>query len=293
MYCRLNGGDRWLLPADFFGIFLSRQKGLLNFLFSPLFPLGGPHMLLRAFFSISFFFTSFFGFPAYGADLNEAPLIEPRPETLLQEMTEYLNSLEQFTFQTDATEDRILASGQKLQFARTVEVSIRRPNRFRADVKGDLENQQLFYDGRTITLLDTNHNFYGTIQAPATINAALDYALESFSLRAPLADLVGRDSFDLLTEHVTSSFYVGLHDADGVKCHHLAFRQDDIDWQVWIEDSKTPLLRKVIITQKRVTGAPQFTAVLSDWNVAPKLADRLFTFIVPENAKKIEFLPME
>jgi len=248
-------------------------------------------MLPRAFFGISVFCTGLLGFPAYGADVNEAPLIEPRPETLLREMTEYLNSLEQFTFHTDDTEDSMLPSGQKLQFARTVDVSIRRPNRFRADVKGDLKNQQLFYDGRTITLLDTNLNYYGTIQAPATINAALDYALESFALRAPLADLVRRDSFDLLTEHVTSSFYVGLHDVDGVKCHHLAFRQDDIDWQVWIEDTKTPLLRKVIITQKRVTGAPQFTALLSDWNVAPKLPDSLFTFLMPENAKKIEFLP--
>jgi hypothetical protein len=293
MYFRPNGGDHWLSPADFFGTFLSRQKGLLNFLFPPLFPLGGPHMLLRAFFGGSVFCIGLLGFPAYGADVNEAPLIEPRPETLLREMTEYLNSLEQFTFHTDATEDRMLASGQKLQFARTMKVSIRRPNRFRADVKGDLENQQLFYNGRTITLLDTHLNFYGTIQAPATINAALDYALKSFSLRAPLADLVRPDSFDLLIEHVTSSVYVGLHDVDGIKCHHLAFRQDDIDWQVWIEESTIPLPRKIIITQKHVTGAPQFTAVLSDWNVAPKLADSLFTFIVPENAKKIEFLPME
>ena len=62
---------------------------------------------------------------------------------------------------------------------------------------------------------------------------------------------------------------------------------------ILIEDGARPLLRKMIITQKHVTGAPQFTVVLSDWNVAAKLSDGLFIFTVPKNAKKIEFLPME
>lgn len=246
-----------------------------------------------AFFNISVSCIVLFSFPAYGADLDNSSLNELRPETLLQNMTDFMNSLEQFTFHSNATEDQMLASGQKLQFARTMKIFIRRPNRFRADVTGDLENQQLFYDGQTITLLDTDHNFYGTIQVPDTIDVALDHALKSFSLRAPLADLIRPDSFDLLTEHVTSSSYIGLHHVDGFRCHHLAFRQDDIDWQVWIEDGARPLLRKMIITQKHVTGAPQFTVVLSDWNVAAKLSDGLFIFTVPKNAKKIEFLPME
>jgi hypothetical protein len=86
-------------------------------------------------------------------------------------------------------------------------------------------------------------------------------------------------------------FYVGLHSVHGVECHHLAFVGEDVDFQVWIENSKTPLPRKVIITSKLVAGAPQFTALLSDWNVSAQLPDSLFSFVEPEGAEKIGFLP--
>ncbi|MHC4165544.1 MAG: DUF2092 domain-containing protein, partial [Planctomycetota bacterium] len=38
---------------------------------------------------------------------------------------------------------------------------------------------------------------------------------------------------------------------------------------------------------------PQFTALLLDWNVDAKLTDSLFTFVAPEGAEKIEFLPKD
>lgn len=233
------------------------------------------------------------GAPAFGAARGEASSIEPRADKILRQMTEYLKNLEQFSFHAENTGDRILDSGQKLQFARAVEVSVRRPNRFRAVVKGDLDNQQLSYDGKTITLFEPDRNYYATIKAPPNIDAALDHALESFSLRAPFSDLIYSNLYDILTENVVSGFYVGLHSVHGIETHHLAFRQDDIDWQVWIESSETPLPRKIIITEKRVAGAPQFTAVFSDWNVSPQLRDSVFTFVAPDKAERIEFLPVE
>ncbi|MCK5139892.1 MAG: DUF2092 domain-containing protein, partial [Thermodesulfovibrionia bacterium] len=59
------------------------------------------------------------------------------------------------------------------------------------------------------------------------------------------------------------------------------------------ENSETPLPRKLIISEKWITGGPQFTALLSDWNLSAQLKDNLFTFVPPEKAKKIEFLPAE
>jgi hypothetical protein len=96
----------------------------------------------------------------------------------------------------------------------------------------------------------------------------------------------------VLTDGVTSGFYVGLHEVRGVKCHHLAFTRDDIDLQVWVEDSRSPLPRKLIITEKWVSGSPQFTALLSDWNLSPQLKKNLFTFMAPDKAQKIEFAPV-
>jgi hypothetical protein len=166
-----------------------------------------------------------------------------------------------------------------------VEVSVRRPDRFRAESVGDTENRLLVYDGRTITLMDRNKNFYATITAPPDIDAALEHAIQAYNLRAPLADLFYTKSYEYLTEDVISGFYMGLSKVQGDPCHHLAFREKDIDWQIWIENSPTPVPRKFLITDKKTQGL-QFTAVFSKWNTSPQFAEGLFTFVAPEKAER-------
>jgi hypothetical protein len=249
-------------------------------------------MLLRTLCSLSILCTALFSSPAFGEDTHDTLPLDLQAEKLLSQMNTFLNNLGQFTFSAENAEDQLLSSGQQLQFAHTVHVTVRRPNRFRADIHGDIYHQQLFFDGKTVTLLDKNHNYYGTLKAPPTIESALDFALESFGLRAPLADFIHRKNTVVdLPPSIKSGYYVGLHDVRGVPCHHLAFRQDDVDWQIWIENSDTPVPRKIIISQKHVTGAPQFSALLSDWTLAPQLPDREFIFEPPHGSKKIEFLP--
>ncbi len=250
-------------------------------------------MLYRRFCYVIILVVSIALFPTPNVNADDSSVIDAKADKVLRQMSEYLNSLEQFTFHAENTEDEILSTGQKLQRGRTVNLSVRRPDRFMADVKGDVRNQQLFYDGKTITLYGKNVNFYATIDAPATIDAALDHALESFGLRAPLADFISKGSYEYMKENVDSGFYVGLSNVHGVESHHLAFRQEDIDWQIWIENSKTPLPRKIVITNKWLTGAPQFTALMSDWNLSPMLKDSLFTFVPPDKAEKIKFLPVD
>jgi hypothetical protein len=46
---------------------------------------------------------------------------------------------------------------------------------------------------------------------------------------------------------------------DGVEREHLAFRNADTDWQIWIELGARPIPRKYVITNKAVAGAPQYT----------------------------------
>lgn len=219
-----------------------------------------------------------------------APDIEPKAREVLKQMCDYLKNLQQFSVQAEITEDVLLTSGQRIQYARSVEAWVRRPDRFRAESVGDTDNRLLVYDGKTITLLDRSKNFYTTIAAPPEIDAALEHAIQAFNLRAPLADLIYTKSYEYLTEGALSGFYVGLSKVQGLPCHHLAFRQKDIDWQIWIENSPTPVPRKFLITDKTAQEL-QFTAVFTKWNTSPHLEDSLFTFVVPEKAEKIDILP--
>jgi hypothetical protein len=226
------------------------------------------------------------------AEQKTALAIEPQADNVLRLMSDYMNSLQQFSFHIENTTDIVLLSGQKMQVGSAVEVSVRRPDRLKADVKGDIRSQQFYYDGKTITLFGRIVNYYATTDAPPTIEAAFDIVRERYGLVAPAGDLVYRNSYDVLTESVNSGQYIGLHNVNGVECHHLLFTQDEIDWQIWIENSNTPLPRKMIISEKWIAGGPQFTALLSDWNLSPQLKDSLFTFVPPDKATKIEFFPL-
>jgi hypothetical protein len=220
----------------------------------------------------------------------KAPDIEPKAGEVLRQMCDYLKNLQQFSVQAEITEDVLLTSGQRIQSGRNVEASVRRPDRLRAESVGDTDNRQLVYDGKTITLMDRTKNLYTTITAPPEIDAALEHSTQAFNLRAPLADLIYTKAYENLTAGVLSGFYVGLSKVQGVPCHHLAFKQKDIDWQIWVENSPTPVPRKFLITDKTAQGL-QFTAVFTKWNTSPQLEDGLFTFVAPEKAEKIDILP--
>ena len=96
----------------------------------------------------------------------KVPHIEPRAAQVLKYMTDYLQGLQQFSVQAEITEDVLLDSGLTIQDGRSVTASVRRPNRLRADAVGDLGDRQLFYDGKTITLMDLSNNVYSTIDVP-------------------------------------------------------------------------------------------------------------------------------
>ena len=47
-----------------------------------------------------------------------------------------------------------------------------------------------------------------------------------------------------------------------------------------------------MLTSKKVAGEPQFTVLIRNWDVAPKLTNKEFSFTPPKGAKKIEFLKL-
>ncbi|MDR4506649.1 MAG: DUF2092 domain-containing protein [Candidatus Brocadiaceae bacterium] len=224
---------------------------------------------------------------------EKSPSVEPVADTLLMQMSEYLKSAERFTVRSQATFEKVFSGNQKIQYGETVQASVRRPDRLHVDIQGDLINHRFRYDGKKISMLDTNMNIYAAADAPADIDSMLRFAAQHFGITAPLADLVITDPYANLIQNVTSGTYVGLHTVHGIPCHHLAFTQENLDWQIWIEDGRTQVPRKLVITYKLAEGAPQYTALLSDWNFSPHLPDSVFTFIAPEDAEETEFLPLE
>ncbi|MBN1346421.1 MAG: DUF2092 domain-containing protein [Phycisphaerae bacterium] len=230
---------------------------------------------------------------AFGEDaLERRPFIDPKADEALHRMSDLLAAAKQFSFEAHVMFDDVLDSGQKIQFSSLRKIKIRRPNKATSDVVGDADNEQIWYDGQTFSVLDRNRKLYSTIKVPDTIDKMMDFLFEKYHIAAPLADLIISDPYKSSVRNVRVGSYVGLHYVKGVKCHHLAFRQDNLDWQIWIEVGDKPLPRKLVITFRELTGQPQFVALIDQWDLDAKLPDEIFAFKAPEGAKQTELKPM-
>jgi hypothetical protein len=223
----------------------------------------------------------------------QEPASTPDPKQVLHQMCDYLKNQSQFSFKAETYNDRIYAEGRKLQYGMDMEAFFRRPDKFRVNGSGDRENKELIFDGKNLTLYDKNKNHYGVIEAPGDMDAALDKAHKEYGLRVGLAELGANRCCEHVNQDLTNALYVGPSKVRGVLCHHLAFDKKNVHFQLWVEAGDKPLLRKVVVTQKKLPYAPQWTAFISDWNFTPQLADNLFTFTPPDGAQKIKFIPVK
>lgn len=219
--------------------------------------------------------------------------VMPRAKRILSDMSKYLASAEEFTFSSDVVYDSLLWNGQKIQFGGGANVAVHRPNRLHVEYKGDERQTQIVFDGEKFTILNMLTNVYTATDGPSEIDEAIDHVIDEYGVSVPIADLVYSDPYNTLLESVKSGFFIGRHDVTGIPCDHLAFAQETIDWQIWIEAGPRPVPRKLLITYKDQPGSPQYVATFSDWNFQPRLSQHYFKFRPPAGAAEIEFLPPE
>ena len=221
-----------------------------------------------------------------------APFVAEQADRLLKQMSDYIGSADQFTFHADISFDHVLPSGQKLQFSAAEDVALQRPGRLYVEWQGDLGDRQFWYDGKSITLSDPATPFYATEAAPPDIDNMLDGLVPRIDFAPPLADFLYRDPYQNARPKLQYGIYLGLNDVGGRSCHTLAFVEQDIDWQIWIETGPQLTPCKLVITYKTQPGQPQFTAVFTDWDFAPRIAEPVFTPDLPPGAEKIPFAPV-
>jgi hypothetical protein len=221
----------------------------------------------------------------------QAAEIDPKADEILKKMGKLLADAKSLSFESHAIADQMTPDGQKLQFAKNQKVVLHRPDKLAADVIGDVDDLIFRYDGKHVALYNPRTHSWGAAEAPASIDATLDMLESKYGMSIPMADLVFPDPYDDLMQHVRSGQYVGLGYVGDIRCHHLAFRQLGIDWQIWIQDSDQPVPLKFVITFKESPGQPQYTAFMSNWNLSAQTPDSAFVLTPPADAKEVEFAP--
>ena len=154
--------------------------------------------------------------------------------------------------------------------------------RFGNVVKGVVE----VYDGKSFTLFGKRVNYYATVAAPPTLAQLADTLDEEYGLGVPLSDLFRWGSPSWGPAGITAAIDLGPSVVQGTTCQQYAYRQADIDWQIWIQKGDYPLPRQLVITTTTDEARPQHTAVYT-WNLAPSFNDAAFTFDPPAGAGKV------
>lgn len=217
--------------------------------------------------------------------------IDPEAQRLMKASTDYLASQKQFNADTRNTLEVVLNSGQKIEFNHAARVSVQRPDKLRAERTGDLVDQVFVYDGKSLTLHNSQNKAYAQMTAPDTLEGMLEFARAKLDIVAPAGDLINKDAFDILMDGVTDGFVVGKAMIEGVRCDHIAFRAPHVDLQVWVQEGAQPLPRKLIITTRDLPNAPQFAVTITQWDLSPTFDAQTFTFTPPAGANKVDFLP--
>jgi hypothetical protein len=226
------------------------------------------------------------------AALAQTAAVDPEALKMLRRSTDYIASTKQFSLDNDSSIEVVLNTGQKLQLDHRVALTVQRPDKMYAERVGELISQSFSYDGKSLSVNLPDQKVYATATVPPTIDGMLDMARDKLDVVAPGADLVYANAYQRLTDGLTSAFVVGKAFVGGARCDHIAFRNAEVDWQIWIQDGDLPLPRKFVITSKRMPGSPQFSSTLSNWNLAPNVSAATFAFTPPAGAQRIEFLPV-
>jgi hypothetical protein len=219
----------------------------------------------------------------------DKPVIDPAAIAALDRMGNYLRSLKSFQIVADQTRDDVLDDGQLVKFASRVEVLVA-PNKIRAQLTSDRKDRLYLYDGKSFTLFAPRMNYYATVAAPATTNELIELLDQKYDIQVPLTDMFywGTPRARTTIAEITAAGDYGPSVIDGTTCQHYAFRQEGLDWQLWIQNGDFALPRKVALTTLSDDARPQFTAVYT-WQLAPSFNDAAFTFSPPASAKKITF----
>jgi hypothetical protein len=221
------------------------------------------------------------------------PGVDPKADEILRRMGKTLADARQFSFEVHDMADQLLENGQRVQVSKHGKIAVRRPDGIAAEVAGDQEDLRYIYNRDHVTIINRKENCYAKTTVPGTIDAMFDTLAEKYGITPPLADLAFSDPYKAMSERPRTGRYVGLHNVMGTKCHHLAFRQEGIDWQIWIEDGPRAVPRKLVITYKELPGYPQFIALMDKWDLDAKLPESMFDDTVPADCKRIDLVPRQ
>ena len=183
----------------------------------------------------------------------------PDPFKTFQKMSDFMGKQDQFTMQFSDTFDEVSEAGPKIQLSSRRTRYVQRPDHASMEYNGDNAHRHVIYDGKTLTAIDLTNNGYATIAMQGPLDNVMDKMAKDYGMAQPVDNFIYKDIYSRVYPKIEAGQYVGTDTVGEVKCDHLAFRQQGIDWEIRIQQGDSPVPRKLSITHTDLESHPQYT----------------------------------
>ncbi len=252
------------------------------------------------------------------APQDEAARIDPKVEKCIRQMTEYLRSLQSYHIEIEDNHEYPTLSGYEHKYRYTV--IVQRPDKaafaWVAEYKGvagvtseDFAKGGCITDGKQIMQYgysywseqQDTHNWYVLYEAPQTL-FSLSWAFRQnvypcTPIIASLATSNPHESiYEYIMQGIQSAEYVAKETIDNRRYHHVKCASEEMDWEMWIDDSPKPIIKKMTIDRTRLWNQRQKNGVnqsdpkyafvnFSKWDTNTAFAVNTFDIKPPDGAE--------
>ena len=230
--------------------------------------------------------------PPPAAVTSAANAVDPASIQALKDLGAHLQTIKRFKVSNELTGERVLADGQKLQHSAAADIDVHRPNMLRAKMVSPRAVREIFYDGKMVTISIPAQKAYSTVEFTGNLGELVTKLEEGYGVEIPMADMFLWGTPAAPLDKIESAMNAGQDFIGNDLCDHYAFRQGNMDWQIWITTGAKPLPRKLVITNRSDEARPQSVQYF-DWNLKPTFKDSIFKFTPPKGATTVELRSLE
>lgn len=170
-------------------------------------------------------------------------------------------------------------------------VAMQRPDRLAVVHKKGTMGPMVVCDGKKIATYHPQLNQYVLKPAPSKFDDIFSRGSEAGAViqqAIPLLDvLLSGNPYELFFKGIQNSKYLGTETVHETNCHHLKYTKDTLDWHLWVEAGREPLLHKIAVEVVQATVRAKFEWEFSNWVVDNPAGSERFQFEPPLGARAV------
>ncbi len=213
--------------------------------------------------------------------------LSPHADSILRRVGTTLSQTHSLAFNVDVLREVQMADGRRVNLVSHDTVAIRRPDRLRADLRGDANVSNIYYDGKRVVVEELTSNLYAAVNAPPDINGTIDMLQDRLGVPLTIGALLRTDAHRRITENTTGDV-VASSILDGRPVDHLLMTSGALTWELWVTQGEHGLPLMLVTNRDGLRTVYKF----SDWRLNPAIREDVFHYTPRRGAHEIPFVPL-